>query len=241
LILKKRLGFSGIKTKKIGISLSLKTGRQRSPSWSDFLKQPSFCFKNQSCATNPDMFDWFNIGKRQEIGSIPQIEAGMVIYHRNFLNALIMKAWIQCALDVNCMANGCLYCKCCDPGCHRFDQSALTMVLSFFFQYPNYEKHVAAHNISPNNSVSTVPFFREYYNLGTYPKKANNIVLLVIVTIFFISVLLIFFCFKFNIFDFKYRIMPYIVKMKKWILSRYSELINPVMTDVTDKTRYESG
>ncbi len=101
--------------------------------------------------------------------------------------------------------------------------------------------HVAAHNISPNNSVSTVPFFWEYYNLGTYPKQANNIVLLVIVTIFFISVLLIFFCFKFNIFDFKYRIMPYIVKMKKWILSRYSELINPVMTDVTDKTRYESG
>jgi hypothetical protein len=108
------------------------------------------------------MFKYFKISQPETIGSIMQMEATINIYHRNFLNSLIMKAWVQCALDVRCMANGCLHCRCCSKtGCHRFDQSALTMIVSYFFQYPKSPEFSAAHTITRNITNS----FREYYEI----------------------------------------------------------------------------
>jgi hypothetical protein len=108
------------------------------------------------------MFNYFKISQPEAIGSIDQMEATIGIFYRNFLNALIMKAWTQCALDVDCMANGCLRCRCCShTGCHRFDQSALTMIISFFFQYPKSQRYSPAHTISRNTSNT----FREYYEI----------------------------------------------------------------------------
>ncbi len=125
-------------------------------------------FKSQKCSTNPDMFKYFNISEFDTIGSLMQMEATTNIYHRNFVNSLIMKAWVQCALDVDCMANGCLLCKCCSPtGCHRFDQSALTMIISYFFQYPKSKLFLPPHivNNEPDivREVSGGGYYRDYY------------------------------------------------------------------------------
>ena len=46
-----------------------------------------------------------------------------------------MKAWITCALDKNCISpDGSRLNPCC--GCHRFDQSALTLIASYFYATP---------------------------------------------------------------------------------------------------------
>jgi hypothetical protein len=112
---------------------------------------------NHWCQTSPEMFDYFGVKNRDAVGSLNQMEAGIVVYYRNFLNALIMKAWVTCALDENCMAKGCSHCRCCsETGCHRFDQSALTMIVSFFLQYPKSNRLRTAHAIP----------YRDYYSVS---------------------------------------------------------------------------
>ncbi len=103
---------------------------------------------NHKCQTNSKMFNYFNVKEPDVIGSLNQMEAGNVLYYRNFLNALIMKAWVSCALDNECMAKGSLHSLCCsEVGCHRFDQSALTTIISFFLQYPKSKLLRTAHAI----------------------------------------------------------------------------------------------
>jgi hypothetical protein len=101
---------------------------------------------NHTCQTDPRMFDYFDVKNPDVIGSLKQIEAGMVVYYKNFVNALIMKAWVTCALDEQCLPRGCHGCKCCSQtGCHRYDQSALNMIVSYFLQHPKSNKLRAAH------------------------------------------------------------------------------------------------
>ena len=55
------------------------------------------------CFTASKMFEWFgeNDADYDKFGTI---EGNFIILHRNFLNALIMKAWVTCALDETCIA-----------------------------------------------------------------------------------------------------------------------------------------
>ena len=56
-----------------------------------------------TCYTNPKMFTWF----KEEVKAFENfftIEANILLFHRNFLTSLIMKAWITCALDKECIA-----------------------------------------------------------------------------------------------------------------------------------------
>jgi hypothetical protein len=98
-----------------------------------------------TCFTHPLMFEWF--GETWEtFRNMFTTEANFIFINNNFLTAMIMKAWVYCALDKSCIApldshiygnmlNWVLGCK-LKCGCHRFDQDSLTIVLSYFYSFP---------------------------------------------------------------------------------------------------------
>jgi hypothetical protein len=102
-----------------------------------------------NCYTNPKMFEWFN-ETENVYTNLDTIEANFLIMKRNFLNSLIMKAWVTCALDKTCIApEGSRISPCC--GCHRFDQDALTIISTYFFGHPNSE-NLPLHAFTKNES-----------------------------------------------------------------------------------------
>jgi hypothetical protein len=64
-------------------------------------------------------------------------EAGFVAVTDNFLSRLVLKTWVTCALDPDCIApsNSPTLCKRIggNSATHRYDQSAMVAVLSFYF------------------------------------------------------------------------------------------------------------
>ena len=70
-----------------------------------------------NCYTNPKMFDWFHETK-DNYEDFFTIEANILLFHRSFITSLIMKAWVTCALEEQCIAPvGSTIGGCC--GCHR--------------------------------------------------------------------------------------------------------------------------
>ena len=62
-----------------------------------------FIFIDLICYTNPKMFEWF--GEKSETYKLfYTVEANILLFHQNFLTSLLMKSWITCALDENCIA-----------------------------------------------------------------------------------------------------------------------------------------
>lgn len=105
---------------------------------------------NIKCFTDDRMFEWFHESP-DSFSNVYSLEANLLIFHRSFLTSLVMKAWVSCALDRDCIAppgahiyggpsnwiNGCSAKSC---GCHRFDQDALAIVSTFFYGFPeDYE------------------------------------------------------------------------------------------------------
>jgi hypothetical protein len=96
------------------------------------------------CYTDSRMFHWFQESDAS-LSDVSTAEANLIFLHQNFLNALVMKTWVSCAMDESCIApkgahiyggfiNYLYGCGVC--GCHRFDQDALSISLSFFFGFP---------------------------------------------------------------------------------------------------------
>jgi hypothetical protein len=86
------------------------------------------------CYTNVKMFKWFNENPIVFNG-IRSLEANVIIINKSIVSLLLIKAWITCALDVDCIApKGSSLYNCC--GCHRYDQSALTIISTYFYGYP---------------------------------------------------------------------------------------------------------
>ena len=108
---------------------------------------------NLTCYTNPKMFDWFSLPV-ESYANVFTIDANILMFKRSFLTSLIMKAWVTCALDADCIAPpGSQLYKCC--GCHRYDQDALTIITSYFFIHPS----------RPVNSIlNKYPAFAFYQN-----------------------------------------------------------------------------
>ncbi len=104
-----------------------------------------------TCYTDSKMFAWFNENTKL-FDRLWSIEANLLIMHRNFINSLIMKVWITCALDEKCIApEGARVNPCC--GCHRFDQSALSTALTFFYGHPkDMQKYLPAFSFTKNES-----------------------------------------------------------------------------------------
>ncbi len=73
------------------------------------------------CFTDSKMFKWFK-ESTNDYEKIDSIEASLTYFENNFITEMIMKAWVTCALDENCMApkgsrlrnlnTSCLSCGC---------------------------------------------------------------------------------------------------------------------------------
>lgn len=89
-----------------------------------------------SCFTLTGTFSWFN-ETSTVFDDIYIAEAGFVAVTDNFLSRLVLKTWVTCALDPECIAPSASKTTCSRIGgpssIHRFDQSAMVAVLSFFF------------------------------------------------------------------------------------------------------------
>jgi hypothetical protein len=88
------------------------------------------------CFTQGDTFAWFN----QTASSFETTyiaEAGFLAVTDNFLSRLMLKTWVTCALDSQCISplNSRTVCKRLGgmSSTHRYDQSAMVTALSFFF------------------------------------------------------------------------------------------------------------
>jgi hypothetical protein len=81
-------------------------------------------------------FSWFN-ESRSAFDDVYIAEAGFVAVTDNFLSRLVIKTWVTCALDPTCISppDSRTECKRMNgaTGTHRFDQSAMVAVLSFYF------------------------------------------------------------------------------------------------------------
>ncbi|CAF1374458.1 unnamed protein product, partial [Didymodactylos carnosus] len=88
------------------------------------------------CYTLSNLFTWFNESS-STFDDVYVAEAGFLFVQDNFLSRLVMKTWITCALDATCLIpnNAKTYCKNTNltHSTHRYDQSAMVTVLTFFF------------------------------------------------------------------------------------------------------------
>ena len=95
------------------------------------------------CYTDSRMFEWFG-EQAEQYTNINTFEANFIVLKKNFLTSFIVSIWASCALDENCIApkgshiygglkNWIIGCHVC--GCHRFDQDALTIIYTFFFEF----------------------------------------------------------------------------------------------------------
>lgn len=104
-----------------------------------------------SALTHPRMFDYFNT-KQEKFFFHRMIQPNhIVLYNINSIHFNVMFPWVKCALIPNCIApigaqnSGCRFDK--KPlyrysGCHRYDTSALNVVLGLMFDFSS--SHYAA-------------------------------------------------------------------------------------------------
>ncbi|CAF1133336.1 unnamed protein product [Adineta ricciae] len=89
-----------------------------------------------SCFTLSGTFAWFN-ETSATFDDVYIAEAGFVAVTDNFLSRLVLKTWVACALDAECISpsNSKTQCRRMGgpSGTHRYDQSAMVAVLSFYF------------------------------------------------------------------------------------------------------------
>lgn len=89
-----------------------------------------------SCYTLSGTFSWFN-ESYSLYDDVYIAEAGFVAVTDNFLSRLVLKTWVTCALDAECISPSNSKSQCsrnsAASGMHRFDQSAMVAVLSFYF------------------------------------------------------------------------------------------------------------
>ena len=88
------------------------------------------------CFTLSGTFSWMN-ESYSVFDDVYIAEAGFVAVTDNFLSRLVLKTWVACALDSECISpsNSKTQCRRMGglSGTHRFDQSAMVAVLSFYF------------------------------------------------------------------------------------------------------------
>ena len=117
------------------------------------------------------MFTWFG-EETKSFETFFTIEANILLFQQSFLTSLIMKAWITCALDRDCIAPlGSSISGCC--GCHRFDQDAITIISSYFYGHPADSKnYLPAYSLTTQESY----FFdvKRYEGKQYFTKKIGN-------------------------------------------------------------------
>ena len=86
------------------------------------------------CFTRSGAFSWFNQSYTQ-FNDIYMAEANFLVVTDTFVSRLIMKAWLICALEPACLiaSSSLTLCSRKSIGVHRFDQSAMVIILTYFF------------------------------------------------------------------------------------------------------------
>jgi hypothetical protein len=86
------------------------------------------------CYTRSGAFAWFNQSYKS-YDDIYMSEANFLVVTDTFLTRLIIKAWLTCALDVDCLIaeKTPTLCQGYSGDMHRFDQSAMVIILTHFF------------------------------------------------------------------------------------------------------------
>jgi hypothetical protein len=133
------------------------------------------------CFTLEGTFSWFN-ETASMFEDVYIAEAGFVAVTDNFLSRLVLKTWVTCALDSNCIApsNSRSQCKrMAQSNAHRYDQSAMVAVLSFyFFQSPrqNDITEPAPYDMfaSIQQKVAEVRRFEADPNYFTHKRNPND-------------------------------------------------------------------
>ena len=90
------------------------------------------------CFTNPKTLKWFNV--ENLANHITLVDPKLMVFQKNFLTMLVMKVWVACVLDLDCIAPEREYSKnfgdffSCETlcECHRYDQSALSIINYIF-------------------------------------------------------------------------------------------------------------
>lgn len=132
-----------------------------------------------SSLTHPKMFDYFHTSS-ESFFFLPMVQSShIMLYNTAEVHTKLMLPWIQCALTQDCIdpigaqSSGCRFNK--KPlyrysGCHRYDGSALNIVLGLmfketsyvysggeiFFRQVNEGAEVEPEKISENSTVSTI-------------------------------------------------------------------------------------
>ncbi|XP_023236948.1 uncharacterized protein LOC111636028 [Centruroides sculpturatus] len=107
-------------------------------SWS--IDQPT------STLTHPKMFDYFQTRQDNFYFHRMVEPSHILLYNTGLIHQHLMLPWVQCALTPDCIApigaqsSGCRFDK--KPlyrysGCHRYDMSALNVILGIMFDYTN--------------------------------------------------------------------------------------------------------
>ncbi|CAF1185038.1 unnamed protein product [Adineta steineri] len=86
------------------------------------------------CYTRSGAFSYFN-QSYTNYNDIYMAEANFLVVTDTFLTRLIMKAWLMCALDTDCLITEGTKALCSrtSAGVHRYDQSAMVLILTHFF------------------------------------------------------------------------------------------------------------
>ncbi|CAF4196784.1 unnamed protein product, partial [Rotaria sordida] len=87
-----------------------------------------------SCYTHTDTFTWFN-QSYTNFDNIYIADDGLIIVTDTFITRLIMKAWLTCALESDCLITYQSQTKCNGTSSdkHRYDESTMVIILSYFF------------------------------------------------------------------------------------------------------------
>ncbi|CAF1177433.1 unnamed protein product [Rotaria sordida] len=135
-----------------------------------------------SCFTLSGTFSWFN-ETSFTFDDIYIAEAGFVAVTDNFLSRLVLKTWVTCALDSNCISPSSSRTECKRmsgiTGTHRFDQSAMVATLSFYFfqssrQYDKTDPAPYDMFSSIQQKVAEVRRFEGEHNYFTPGKYRND-------------------------------------------------------------------
>lgn len=100
-------------------------------------------------------------------------ETNLLVVTDTFLSRLIMKAWLTCALEAEClMALGSLSkCQGSSSGRHRYDKSAMVIILThFFFQNSKLSKSSSKYN----NPAPYDMFTSVQMNMGTNQRESSE-------------------------------------------------------------------
>lgn len=116
--------------------------------------------------TDPATMNYFaeDACKYRQFG---EFEAGFNLYHFDNVTSIVVNQWAACALNEECIApkgsenkQSCYFWKRYDGRCHRFDQSALSIILRRLFHVRN-DYPLVPIDIRTFHKGETVNYFEE--------------------------------------------------------------------------------